>query len=236
MIKVAICDDEQIHIDKINSLLKDKISQYNLNITSYNNGESILEVLKTQEHFDIIFLDIEIGEKSGLNVAEYLHENSIDSIIIFITSHVSYVSDTFRLGAFQFLIKPINDIDFNKDFNRAIDLYKAKHEKYQIKWFSVSATVEYGKITYIESYNRHLFVHTNEQNYECVGKLAEQEEKLKVYNFVKCHQSFIVNLALIKQITDNEIIFNDGKTVPLSRKYKKSVLDSFNLYLVGVSI
>ncbi len=174
MLKIAICDDEQIHIDKIQSLLNPKIDEYSLEISSFNSADKILEALQNNVIFHIVFLDIEMGETSGLSVAEYLSENSIDSIVIFITSHVSYVSDTFRLGAFQFLIKPINEKDFNKDFDRAIALYRAKHEKYQIKWWQTNVSVRYGDITYIEGYNRHLFVHTVNQSFECVGKLAEQ--------------------------------------------------------------
>ena len=230
---IAICDDNQAYVSQIRELLMEYTEQIQIEVESFFSGEELLSVLKKRKGYDIIFLDIEMNQLSGLDVAEEIRKEKSDTIIIFVTSHVNYVSDTFRLGAFQFLTKPINKEDFKIDFNRAIKEYNARHKNYVVKWRDETRCFEYGEIYYIEAYNRHLFIHTSKEKHECVGKLAPEYEKLKQYNFSQCHKGFIVNLGKIKKINKQNVVLKNNVEIPISRKFKAELMEDFSLYIAG---
>lgn len=230
---IVICDDDTDYVNKIIQLLNKYQKIENLNIYTYLSGEEFLKQIDKEVKADIIFLDIEMSEASGIEVARYLREKGSNAIFIFISGHLNYVSETFRLGAFQFLVKPIDEKAFNEDFERAITTYKNNHQIYQIRWRGISNLIEYSDIYYIEAYNRHLYVHTESMKYECVGIMPEEEKKLKPYGFVRCHQGFLVNLYKIIEISKTNLILSNETIIPIGRRYREELLEIFNLFLAG---
>lgn len=230
---IAICDDDINSINKVMQLIQKYRETESLSIYTYLSGEEILEQIDKEMKFDIVFLDIEMSEVSGIDVARWLRENNNRAIIIFITSYLNYVSDTFRLGAFQFLVKPIDEKVFNYDFKRAIRTYKNAHKLYQVRWRDINYIIEYGNIYYIEAYSRHLYIHTEFMKYECVGMLSEEEKKLRAYNFVRCHQGFLINMYKIKEINKTNVILNNDVPIPIGRRFREELLEAFNLFLAG---
>lgn len=232
---IAVCDDDIKCIDKILQLLQPYKETEELSINTYLSGEEFLAKIDEAVQQDIIFLDIEMLEITGIEVAYRLRKKDSKAIIIFITNDLSYVLDAFRLGAFQFLVKPIDEKIFYYDFERAIQTYKNTHKFYQIRWRNTNhIIVEYEDIYYIEGFNRHLYIYTgSEKGYECVGKLQEEEKKLKSYNFVRCHQGYLVNLSKIREINKSDIVLKNNTKIPVSRRYRLELLQAFNLFLAG---
>lgn len=74
------------------------------------------------------------------------------------------------------------------------------------------------------------------QGYECVGKLQDECEKLKSYGFSRCHQGFLINLSKVRKIDKKSVSLNNGITIPISRQYRQSLMQDFNLYLAGISL
>lgn len=228
--RIAVCDDNKEYIDEICRLIKLYEGKYTFEIDIFMSGE---EFIQCNKKYDIIFLDIEMQAISGLDVAASIRSKKDDAIIIFITSYVNYISDTFRLGAFQFLVKPFSEEDFKIDFERAINTYISKHMKYMVKWREKIFYIEYNEIIYIEAYDRHLYIITENQKYECVGKITEAYDKLKLYGFIRCHQGYIVNVRKIKMIDKSGVMMGNMVQLPVSRKYKSELQDGFNMYLAG---
>ena len=230
---IIICDDDIECVDRINHLLQAYIEKENINVYTYLSGEEFMAETDKEVKPDIAFLDIEMLEVSGLDIATYLKKMDENIIVFFVTSHMNYVSDTFRLGAFQFLVKPVDEKEFRYDFERAVKQYKNMHKLYNIRWRDKNIYVEYGDILYIESYNRHLYVQTERQKYECVGMLKKEEKLFAAYGFFKCHQSYLVNLNKIREIEKNQIELVNGEKIPVSRSCREDLLGAFNLYIAG---
>lgn len=236
MIHIAVCDDLSASRTKIDNLLEPYKKPNSLSVHIFSSGEELLAFPNYAATFSIVFLDIEMGNISGLDVAYDIRPKNKNVIIFFITSYVNYVPDSFRLGAFQFLVKPLNDDDFKKDFERALNTLRSMHKQYVIKWRDTNHVVEYKDIYYIEAYNRHLFIHEENHGYECVGKLQDECEKLKSYGFSRCHQGFLINLSKIKRIDKKSVVLDNGVTIPISRQYKQGLMQAFNLHLAGISL
>ncbi len=112
--KIAVCDDEQIFIDDVVAKLKEQSEQ--CEILEYTSGE---ELLDSPLDFNIIFLDIEMAGINGINTAFLLRERKYDGMIIFLTSHTEFMPDAFKVKAFRFLDKPLDNEKFNEAFSEA---------------------------------------------------------------------------------------------------------------------
>ena len=234
--RIAICDDEEKSRVTIIGYLSPFLAENNhISYEIFESGESFLSAYKIRP-FDIIFLDIEMRGASGVEVARTLRVTGSNAIIIFITSHLCYVSDSFRVGAFQFLVKPILKEDFDKDFSRALAQYKINHQLYSFRYKERTHAIKISKIDCIEGYKGHLKLHTGAEEYEFVGNLSKEEEKLSQYNFIRCHQGCLVNMNSIRQIRKNDLLLKNGKSVPISKYKKSEMMLRFNEFLARYSL
>lgn len=231
--RIAICDDEKFYRDKIKGCLEEYITLYpEISIGEFSCGEDLIDAYDNGEEFDFLFLDIEMKEINGVETAQKIKTRDNNIITFFITSYVSFISDTFRVGAFQFLIKPIDKDEFRKDFNRAIEQYKVNNHKYIVKYKDLTIALEIKDIIYIEAYNRHLFIFDGINRYECIGKLKDEEKKLSFYGFIRCHQGFLVNMSYIKIIGKTSILLKDGEEIPVSKRLRPTIMEEFNRYIM----
>lgn len=235
--RVAVCDDEKVCRDRISGFLKPYQEKHpQIVIKEFCSGEELINAYAKGEPFDILFLDIQMEGIDGIDTAQKIRETDKNAIIIFITSYVAFVSQTFRAGAFQFLVKPVEQEEFNRDFERAMDSYRTSHYKYSLKGKEGTSSIEINEIYYIEIYRKHLFVFAENCKYECVGTIAEEEKKLKDYDFVLCHKSYLVNMRYIRLIGTDSIELTNGMEIPLSRSYKANVKLAFNDYILECSV
>lgn len=236
MIDIAVCVDLVGAHTKIDALLTPYKKSNDLSVHIFSSDEELLAFPNYASTFSIVFLDIEMNGISELEIARDIKKKNGDVIIFLVSSNISYVSESFRLGVFQFLVKPINDDDFKKDFERTLDTLHTLHKQYKIKWRNVNHVIEYNDIFYIEAYNRHLYIHEENQGHECVGKLHDEYERLKSYGFSRCHQGYLINLSKVRTINKNSVLLSNDIAIPISRQYRRSLMQDFNLYLAGTSI
>lgn len=192
------------------------------------------------ESYDIVYLDIEMPGVNGIETAQKLQTINHSVIIIFVSSYSCYVTNAFRVNAFQFLLKDnLTDDDIIFEYQRARERYKKEHFKYCVNQKSGVSYVPINKIVCIESANRHLYIIFSDGTFlEYRGKLDKEEIKLLPYNFIRTHESFLVNISLINMIKGDSLIMNtvSKEEIPISRKYKENVLNTYNLFNMGYMI
>ena len=236
--EIVICDDDRTIHDKI-KLFIEQYSEENtlekINIYCYEDCNKLLKSYMDNENssIDMIFMDIELtNDINGIDVVKILQEKFNNIIIFFVTSYINYAPETFRVGAFQLLNKPINKYDFDNDFGRALKAYMEMHDNIVINWQGCTNVIELKDIIFIEANRRHLFIHTKKNIFECKGKLSDYEEKLKSKGFVLTHQSFLVNMKFIKSINIADIQMKDESLVFLSKHKRKDVLKQFAKFMI----
>ncbi|AFS78960.1 sensory transduction protein LytT [Gottschalkia acidurici 9a] len=235
--KVALCDDDKIFRDKIKNHLNTYIEEYpEIEMFEFCCGEDLLNSYNAEHKYDILLLDVELININGLDTAEEIRKLDKNVIIIFISSYTQYVFNVFSLNAFNYLVKPFTLEEFNEVLNKAIKQHRVNYFKYSVKNNESIINLEIKDILYIEGYRRHIKVFTEDNIYESVGKLKDQEKILKSYNFVTCHQGFLVNMAYIKEISKSDIILTNGSEVPISVRKRADTIKEFNRYLEGHSI
>lgn len=234
MIKIAICDDEKVYRDVILDYINSYESEANnLNIVQFECGEDIIEQYKNGQTFDLIFLDVEMKQLSGVETGKVIREVDKNVMFVFITNHQQYVPDAFVLNAFQFLLKPLNQDLFNREFERALNTYNKMKFQYKIVYKEQVNVLKTGDILYIETYDRHLRATTQNQKYKYLGNISAEEIKLQTYNFIRCHKCYLVNMKHITNISNNDFIMSNGDIIPISKRLKHGVISSFNRYISG---
>ena len=129
------------------------------------------------------------------------------------------------------IAKPISRQEFLSDIKRAVETYLDLHKELVIYWQGNRTVLEYKDIVFVEAKNRHLFIHTSSETYECVGKLSDYEKNMLMSGFVKTHQSFIANMNYIRVINTNDILMKNGEKVFLSKYKRKDVMIEFSKHI-----
>ena len=223
--RIAICDDEK----NIRELIKGKIAnQYpNANIIFYNSGE---ELLLSDEHIDILFLDIQMSGKNGMETARELRKKDKSVIIIFVTAAEEYVFQAFDVGAFHYIVKPINDTKFTEVLYRAIEEWNAKkltnqepEEKYlMINNGGVHIKVTIDDIVYAEVFNRKVVIHKLNETIEYYGKMSDLEA-LAGDSFFRPHRAYLINFKYVEKYDATTIYLEKGTALMAKQKYPEFV-------------
>ena len=219
--KIAVCDDDKAAREHIVSLVKEQIQD--AEIMTFATGEEMLEVQST---FDISFLDVEMREISGMDVANHIRQEeqgNTKSIIIFVTGYEKYMNSAFDVSAFHYLLKPIDEEKFRSVFLRALDELYAVRERTKrfilVRNSGIQQKVYLKDIYYIESANKKIIIHTTMGVLDSYGKMNELERMIG-NGFYRCHRCYLVNMEQIVSYNADTIkVVNGDKLILAQKKY-----------------
>lgn len=237
----AIIDDEPLAVSLLESYAL-KTPFLELRYT-HNSAVEALATLRN-EPVDLLFLDIQMPELSGLEFSRVL---STDTRIIFTTAFDQYAVDSYRVNALDYLLKPISYPDFLTSANKALQWYELLRkpsslgggepvsipgmEKNNIESIFVKSEyrllqVELRKILYIEGLKDYVKIYVEDESRPILSLMSmkSMEDMLPADRFVRVHRSFIVQPEKIKVIERNRIVF--GKEyIPISDNYKQQFME-----------
>lgn len=232
--KIAICDDDANVLNQIRDYILREVSSSNCEITCFSDGESLLRSDYTD--IDIIFLDIEIGEMLGTEIAKTIKNQNPQLVIFFVTSYTSYISEAFKSMPFQYLVKPIDERLFKEEFARAIETLKENKDVIELKWNGEILLQKIMDILYLETRNRKTIIMTvNGELYTSMSR-KDYEKHLGDYNFAKPHNSYFVNLRHVERIKGYEIELSSHEIILASKSFLKAFREKFRAYISGVAL
>jgi two-component system LytT family response regulator len=248
MIKAVIIDDEKNNIENIVSLLK----KYKLPLVvvgSATNADDGIEMIKATDP-DLLFLDIQMPDKNGFDVLKALPHHQFE--VIFVTAFDQYGIQAVKFSAIDYLLKPINIEELkaavakvetklnrkkdNLQLENLIELIRDKDAKKDHKLALASTKeirfVNTGDIIRCESSNAYTQFYFSDGKDMVVSKpIFEYEELLTDYDFIRCHQSHLVNKKFIKSLIKEDsgyLLMNDNTRIPVSRSKKENVLKALH--------
>lgn len=223
--QIAICDDEK----NIRELLKSKIEkQYSdANIIFFSSGE---ELLLTDQHIDILFLDIQMNGKNGMETARELRKKNKKMILIFVTAIEEYVFQAFDVGAFHYIVKPIDDVKFVDILCKAVDEWKLQRSEVKeiessyvmINNGGVHIKVKIEDIVYAEVFNRKVVLHKLDEKIEYYGKISELEA-LAGDSFFRPHRAYLINFKYVEKYDATTIYLEKGTALMAKQNYPEFV-------------
>lgn len=217
-LKIAICDDVLIDRNNLLSMIQEADPQYDC--STYDSGESLLWDLENGNYFDIIFLDIFMKGINGVETAKQIRARSLNVLIIFVSSSNDFYRESYDLYAFNYLLKPLGKQKLIEVLDRALtDLNKDTNQVIRFSYDNRLHTINCSQLLYITSDKHNIYFHlSNNQTLKAYGKIDDFIAQLPSKVFLRCHQSYIVNLKHVTQMTSSEFIVGNVK-VPISRKY-----------------
>ena len=230
-VQIGICDDSMDDIKALSAVLLAYDRSFQL--SAFFNGEALLRALSEQKvKFDIIFLDIYMPEQNGIEIARKIRANMKNVKIIFVSSSNDHYPEAFDVFAFNYLLKPIEPEKVISVVITALD--DNGRERRQTLSFTYKAKaykVLCRDIMYIESKDKMVYFHMENKNImQCYERLDEILKKLPPDYFVRCHQSFVVNIYHVNEMEENHFRINSD-VINISRKYLKSSKDKYFSYL-----
>lgn len=240
MFTALVADDEPLAREELKYLLEHS-GEVRV-VAEAESGEEALKLLKTN-NVDVVFLDIHMFGEDGLSVARKVRNERPETVIIFVTAYDQHAVQAFDLNAADYLLKPFGEERLKEALLRVHKLKDKEQEKrvYQDKnHFCFQGKdrifcLNLNEIMYVEAAGRNAYLKIPKDKIIVRNSLSEIEMKLKDYNFLRVHKSFLVNLETIREIVplfhSYVLKINDDvKTeIPVGRTYIKNFKERMGL-------
>ncbi|WP_418667825.1 LytR/AlgR family response regulator transcription factor [Allofournierella sp.] len=231
MIRIAICDDQPEDARGLERLLLER--QPGLPVRLYASAQPLLWDLETGNAcFELFFLDICLPGTGGLEAARRIRARQPDALIVFVSTSREFYREAYDLFAFNYLEKPVDPARLGKVLDRALDqLAVQADQKVSFSFRSREYSVRCADILYVSSAGHQLTLHLRGGGaLPCYGKLAEFAERLPGRSFVRCHQSYLVNLGEITALEPGGFRVG-GALVPISKSYSQAARAAYRAHL-----
>ncbi len=238
MIKVSIVDDESRFLKAVHTIIENEFRNHNLEC-DYRVYRTPSEFIKDQKKnpCDIAFLDIMMPDITGFDIASEMRRLHDDAYIIFITSNEESVYDSFEFQPFQFIRKDC-DRSFAEQLRHTVEnLVRHLKQNYTMLVqmpFGEERKVRVLDIMAVKSDKNYLeVICSGEKNLRVRRKMAEMEEELRAFDFVRIHNRWLINMRYIKlpDYPNDEVVMMNGITLPLSRSKKNELQRRYAEYL-----
>ncbi len=234
MLRIAICDDEKYFISEIKEILEKYLVTKGITyeIEAYNSGEKFVELGASINRYHVIFLDINMDDLNGMMVARKVREISKNIYIVFVTAFANYMADGYKVDAVRYILKNIESL--TEAVHECMDAIQEKMN-YKVIWKEFIFNEGYRKLSldrllYIESklHKLEFYVFEDElTKYTLYQTLNVIEEELSEFDFLRIHQSYLVNMRCIKNLTRYKVLLSNGMSLEIPKARYKDVERSF---------
>lgn len=231
-VHIGICDD----CSQDRKLLKEYIKQYmeihqfEYAISVFESGEDFLKNAAVNK-YDIVFFDIYMKEKSGVETARILRNTDKYCKIIFTTTSIDHALDGFEVGAVHYLVKPITYSDVKVGLDRCNQLFAQSERYIEVKVGRSVTRIHLKDFVFAEVYSNTVTIHTLLGDVKTYISLDELGKLLPTDIFLRCHRSYIVNMNCIASQDGSDFILKNGKKIPIPKKDIQVMRKHYSDYL-----
>ncbi len=237
MLKIAICDDALDERENLSRFLTAYLTQngFSCEIAAYSQGEPLAaDYADGDTGYDLIFLDIFMDGIDGMQTAREIRRSDPNVPIIFLTTSPDYALEGYDVRAYGYLVKPLDQIRAAAILEHFLYVeYGGRQKSLLVREGSSGARIAYRDIVLIESQAHLALVQTVQgASHRIYRKLDEIERELSGRGFLRCHQSFLVNLAQIASAEKNAFQMKNGAWAPIRQRDAKKLRDAYFHYLL----
>lgn len=241
MVKIGIVDDEKEARERLRKEIGRFAAEYHMEfeVCEFDSAASYLS--EKGDVCDILYLDIDMPQMSGMELAEKIRETDAELILIFCTNLQQFALNGYSVSALGFLVKPVQWYSFHLYLDRALKVLRKRAgnpgpESIVVKDGAVSRVIRAADIKYVEVRQHHLLYNVKDKTtgQETViktrGTMQDATALLSACGFARCSSSFLVNLSCITAVSRMELHIGQ-ETVPIGRAYKDSFIREFSKFL-----
>lgn len=232
---VVICDDNISFCDLLEKYIKEHEKALDIKVIKFYDGDHLREYCNNNS-FDILVLDIELGEDNGLEIAKELKEINPGCLTIYVSAHDGYYMDMVQAEPFRFVSKdPLNMQTFEKEFASALsDAVKRLNNgktMFAYEFDKMQYSIDLDKIFcfYSSVHTIHICGEIGGAPDYFYGKIDDLDNMLQKISktFVRVNKRYIVNVRLVQRIKGNRQIVVDGKTISLASGYRDNFIKKY---------
>ncbi|NGT36040.1 LytR/AlgR family response regulator transcription factor [Clostridium perfringens] len=223
MFSIALCEDNSLQREELKNNLSKVLDEIGVEykLLTFETGEDLLR--EYPENLDMLFLDIQMGELTGMETARKVRKYDDKVEIIFITALWDYIQKGYEVRAFRYLIKPVKFKELQEQVTACVENILHKRYTYiTIKDKNNVLKIRTEDILFLETFERKVIIHTNSQDYIVKMSMNKLEKALNNKGFFRCHTSYIVDLIKIEEIKKDYLLINKF-TLPVSKHRMKNL-------------
>lgn len=232
-----MCDDESFFAEELKELISGYMMEKGLvfEIDTYSSGEALVKLGIEVVRYTAVFLDINMEKIDGIKAAEKIREVSREVFIVFVTAYVNYSLEGYRLDAVRYLLK--SNANFQSTVNECMNAimeklnYSVAKREFDFKEGTKEVSLE--RLLYIESNLHKLEFHIMEDDmkiYTMYETLNALEDRLAANDFVRIHQSYLVNIKYIKNVVRYKVVLTNGVELVIPKARYTYVKEQFVSY------
>lgn len=235
MFNIVLCDDNEGYMSLFKSLVNQEFERIIPEETIYKVGASFgggADLLRYAENnkIDVLFLDIDMPEMTGFEIAKIMSRNYKEILIIFMSAYDNFVYESFDYLPFAYMRKEKIAEELPKVVYRINDKLLEKTRFVTLSTANKYVNVNAKEILFFESKRNYYMAHlTDDSTYSCRGTISKLEHEIGSLGFFRTHSAFLVNLEYINRFADDGYILIGNTKVPVAQKrakeFKKSYLE-----------
>ena len=233
MLRIAVVDDEVDFIAMYNRMITDIFSEHHvlIELKTFSSGNNFIKSLSKTE-YDLVFMDIDMPELSGIDIASQLRKNNQNSDLIFVSAHPHFVFEAIRYTPNRFIRKT----NLKEETIEAINSYC---NRTQMKFKMISLELQNGDminekvndiVTFFSVRHDVYYVNSGESEAKILSRkysLSQLERFTKELGFIRVHKSYLVNYRYIKNINAKSLFISDDSEIPISHGKKTEIQEQF---------
>ncbi len=228
---IAIVDDDPKDAEHLKECVENycQTNHHAVMIHLFHDG---LDLVRSTENHDIVFLDIQMKQLDGLETARFIRKIDKESILIFVTNMAQFAIKGYEVDALDFILKPVSMASIVYVLDKAMKRLDGSSAKamFSLKTSDGTISLAASDITYVEVFDHNLVYHTTRGEYTVRGKLSDACQKLSPDRFVMCNRSFIVNLRHVSNVTSDYLMIGDTR-ISVSKSHRKELMKRFSSFL-----
>lgn len=233
MVKIALCDDNEIERGILKNVVEGLLKEIGqeVQIFEFSSGEKLLRNYSKGD-YDVIFLDIHMKQLDGIETGKAIRTKDAQVEIVYATSSEDYMKEGYDIHALAYLLKPYRLEKVRETLVYYLNKYNVKKENDKVGILEI--TIQQKKIIIrqkdiycLESMGRIVSIYCKNDVFKVYARLGELEKKLDSHMFLRCNQSYIVNILWVKDIVDYDFYLPDNKLVPIRKRDKKEIVQKF---------
>ncbi len=214
---IAICDDSEADRKYIYDMVDEwaLVQGHSVHITTFESAENFMFCYDDRKDYDILLLDIEMGDMDGVAMAKKLRKQDDNVQIVFITGYSDYIAEGYEVAALHYLMKPVKKEKLLSVLDRAVEKLSKNEKMINMELVGELVRIPIYQIRYADVSGNYVTVHAA-QEYTFKMTLSDLQKELDE-RFLRVGRSCIVNLTQISRVTKTLIKLSDGTEIPLPR-------------------
>lgn len=229
---IAIVEDNKTDLKRLKTCVDEFFKEKNLtySVSDFDSGLKFLD--RASENFDLVFMDIELPDRDGMETAKALRQTNTSTIIVFVTNLAQFAVDGYLVDALDYIVKPVSYGGFKLRMERVLKRYNAtrRNDKIFVKTDDGSAVLFVNDVRYVEVINHKVVYHTTSGKVESKDSLASVAKETEKFGFILCNRCYLVNLRHVRAVDADTVTVGDEKLL-VSRAKRKELVRALAEYL-----